>query len=1171
MRGVSIVLVSILVAGAAYSEMVIVPDKPNAVEFAPETARFVRLVVHSTADGSAACIDELEVYAKGGEQNLARQTGAKPSASSCIEGYGIHRIEHLNDGQYGNSYSWIAAGTGIEWAQIELPKPAEVAKIIFSRDRNGVFRDRVAVKFDICLSLDGTNWKTVKAVSANAAGETIAGVLPGVAPPPDPRKFDLISDPVRSAFLGEEHAWLKTFGRADLSPSLVPYNGRVTEYPRHVGDDVLPLPELASPPKIGRRPRWLEGGSRGVVRVADPLNWEQGPLAEIELWAATCGGNVYLCLGMDRLMSRHLAVVSAGNGADPGVVVLDGDGLAFNTYVKKNGAIRVGESRQLQAWLSNDRREFAFRLPLDLFPDFEKNGLRVGLGVGGKHTSPSGRGILLHPASFSAGEIPSSRGGFTVKLCATRPMTLTGKLDDAIQLTPGQEKVVRIEPENGPIGPQFNLKLEDDGGREFVLHLFQYNPAKRTLDLMEDMIGRFAARGLDLGSAKEKLADLRAKCRRNDCTTSGRELFYQARMAKRELMLRDPALADLEKILFTKRYAFRPSHNYSDYFDAPFRPGGGIFVLNIPRDADGLHPGHATLTDLFDSGGGIARNPAADFDLNRIYFGYRGSEPGYYHVKSMAADGSDLRQVTDGPFHDFWPTPLPSGDIAFISTRCTCRVFCWRPQSSVLFRMAADGGDIRPLSFANLTEWAPSVMTDGRIIWTRWEYVDKGADFGHTLWAIRPDGTHPELVFGNDIIQPNGYANGRQVPGTNEIACTLISHFGDLNGPIALLDLDQGRFDPHAINCLTPEVPWPGAPPFEECFREPYPLSRDYFLCSHAARKQFGLYVIDRYGNRELLYIEPETIKPEGLDCMCPTLFRPTPRPPVLPELNAPPDEPGEFELIDVYAGLEPTVPRGAVKYLRVVEEVQHRLKLQPDGEYRKDHEAFFDFYASPVDKVNGPYGWPAYVAKASLGLVPVEPDGSARFKAPAGRVLYFQALDKDYNELQRMRSVVQLQPGEKRSCIGCHEDRQMAAPPARLPQARTAAREIEPPAWGAVPFSYQEVVQPVLDAKCVSCHNQKHPAGLDFRGGLDADKVPASYRTLITKGLVCYADCGWNSGGFEKLEPMTCGSVKSRLWKVLDAGHHKVELTSEEMLRIKTWIDINCPLWPDYADRNLR
>jgi hypothetical protein len=131
---------------------------------------------------------------------------------------------------------------------------------------------------------------------------------------------------------------------------------------------------------------------------------------------------------------------------------------------------------------------------------------------------------------------------------------------------------------------------------------------------------------------------------------------------------------------------------------------------------------------------------------------------------------------------------------------------------------------------------------------------------------------------------------------------------------------------------------------------------------------------------------------------------------------NAPkPDEEwGQFAMADVYRGIDPAIPRGKVKYLRVVEEVRAELEALPTGGYRKDHEPFMHFYATPTDRVSGPCGWPSYVAKAPWGLVPVEEDGSAYFYAPAGKQLYFQILDKDLNELQRMRSVVQVQPGGK-------------------------------------------------------------------------------------------------------------------------------------------------------------
>ena len=202
---------------------------------------------------------------------------------------------------------------------------------------------------------------------------------------------------------------------------------------------------------------------------------------------------------------------------------------------------------------------------------------------------------------------------------------------------------------------------------------------------------------------------------------------------------------------------------------------------------------------------------------------------------------------------------LPDGGVAFHSTRCKVRFLCWRPQAYVLHRMDADGTNMQRLSHANLSEWKPSVMQNGRILWTRSEYLDKGADFGHTLWSIRPDGTHPELVFGNNT--PNCYSQAHEVPGTQELVCTLMSH-GDHSGPIALIDRTKGPFDTAAITNITPDTrpQYQMSRSHHDTFRDPYPISRDHFLVTHNPDNQhnWGLYVIDRYGNRELLYVDPE-------------------------------------------------------------------------------------------------------------------------------------------------------------------------------------------------------------------------------------------------------------------------------------------------------------------------
>jgi hypothetical protein len=913
-------------AAAAAAPVVVRADQPNAVSFPAQTAKFVRFVIRASSAG-APCIDELEVFGPGGTRNLAlAQTGAKASASSCLPGYAIHNVAHLNDGLYGNAHSWIAASDGPEWAQIELPQPAPVAQVVFSRDREGRYRDRVPVAFAIQLSSDGKEWRTVAEVaSATVAGQPQAAPRPPLLPLPEPVTYEGL---VRYAFLCERATWQRMNATDHLSP--------------------------------------------------------------------------------------------------------------------------------------------------------------------------------LHK------EIP------------------------------------------------------------YWSRLARLTPTERVLVQMEELLARLAAKGVEVVAGRCALAALQQRRAAQD----DEQLYLDARLAKRQLMLSDPDLAPLQRILFVKRHPYLSSHNYSDVLDSQFRPGGGICVLAIPRRAGRLDPADAKLETLFDASAGIARDPKADFEARQIYFAYRpavaapGAQEPFWHLMMMNAKGSALRQLTDGPFHDYYPCPLPDGALAFISTRCKARFLCWRPQAFVLFRLETDGG-IRPLSFANLSEWSPAVMRDGRILWTRSEYIDKGADFGHTLWAIRPDGTHPELVFGNDT--PNCYINGREVPGTREILCTLFSHGGDHNGPLGLIDLAraQSPYDTNAIVNLTPDTAprynmnWPR----QECWRDPVPISRDYYLASHAPADRFGLYVADRYGNRELLYMDP------AIGSMAPTPLRPEPKPPV-PGTSAPTFADaalGQFTVADVYQGLEPAVPRGAVKYIRVCQEVRADLEQLADGEFRRDHGPVFqDFYATPVHKVSGPAGWPSYVAKAALGLVPVATDGSANFYAPAGKVLYFEVLDENLNELQRMRSVVQLQPGERRSCIGCHDNRHTAPPPGSAQAARHPPDRLEPPPWGAEPFAYTRVVQPVWDARCVRCHAPGQKRGLDLTGTLDADRVPASYRTLIAGGWVNYFDMTW--GLRQTLAaPASFGTLKSRLWQVLEAGHHDVKLTRDEMHAVKCWIDLNCPLWPDYVPRQQR
>jgi hypothetical protein len=302
----------------------------------------------------------------------------------------------------------------------------------------------------------------------------------------------------------------------------------------------------------------------------------------------------------------------------------------------------------------------------------------------------------------------------------------------------------------------------------------------------------------------------------------------------------------------------------------------------------------------------------------------------------------------------------------------------------------------------------------------------------------------------------------------------------------------------------------------------------------------------------------------------------------------------GTLLLANVYQGLGDAVPRGSVKYLRVVEEMGHRDASGTRDfagafsltQFQQTHApAFMDLYASPWEN-----GKPAtsLQAKYVYGTVPVEADGSACFKAPAKRPIYFQALDEHYNEIQRMRSYIHLRPGERQSCIGCHEHRQ-TSPPSKLPAPPMALgrapSRIEPPPFGAGAFSYAKLVQPVFDSHCTSCHGTESPAGnLDLSGRRDGGGVPKSFLSLVRPRtdpdrppLVHFFDNWWGvSATVPVAEPLTFGAPVSRLMEVIDNEHRDVSMTEQERTQVRltplerrtitTWIDLNCPLWDNYC-----
>ena len=686
---------------------------------------------------------------------------------------------------------------------------------------------------------------------------------------------------------------------------------------------------------------------------------------------------------------------------------------------------------------------------------------------------------------------------------------------------------------------------------------------RRALTASAQVLDRLALRGVTAGALRARLAELAAGADRLALEPSADEesrlLAETERLQSDALdLLSPPPLThpawDVQELLFVKQHYRVPGHVYTAFMDAetgtsstqgpPVLPGGGICRL-APARVDGA------VTEVVNAGPGVIMDLDLSYDARELVFSWR--LPGKpYHLYRANVDGSGLTQLTDGPYHDLNPCWLPDGGIAFISTRCRCFVLCNVTPVATLHRMDRDGADIRALSANYVNDFTPAVLPDGRLLYTRWEYVDRPAIPIQSLWTIYPDGTNLRVFFGNRMIDPCTFIEARAVPGSPKVLCTLAPHNGGIEGAIGIVDNGIDVNGGAALLNLTPELPialgnaMPG-----RTNRTPYPLAEDLYLVSHSEGGRYGLYACTAAGRRELVYEDPD------IDVLCPVPLRPRQRPPVLTGTVVESDQAagrGTLVLTDVTRGMGAQVPRGTVKALRVVVETAKRVRAASAS--GND----FSFQRVAVTR-NGDDG-----LKEVLGTIPIEADGSAHFVVPAGQPLYFQALDERGMEVRRMRSFVHLAPGERQACVGCHEPRHTSPPNQQPLAARRPPSTIAPPSWGGGIFDFVTHVQPVLDARCVSCHAGPDPAG---RLDLSGDKTRffnMAFDQLTLKGLVSTINC---NNGYEanilQIEPYAFGSHRSRLIEVLDAGHYGVSLAPEEFERLVTWIDLNGPYYGTY------
>ena len=721
---------------------------------------------------------------------------------------------------------------------------------------------------------------------------------------------------------------------------------------------------------------------------------------------------------------------------------------------------------------------------------------------------------------------------------------------------------------------------------------------RRTRALYEDLKAQ-----ADLAADGEPLAALEksAQAVAVEDSEARLALFKQAQTLRRTIALANPLLKPISKLLFITREALPPdefnfgNHMCDQYFGFHATlhgatQGNGLYVLENPWSdapvarnliADSVIEAGARKGQKLGNGGFLG--PEVSFDGKQILFCYTDGEPQIrvwnekttFHIFRCNADGSGLVQLTDGSVNDLEPCWLPNGRIAFISERRGGFGRCHgRPVPSyTLHTMFDDGTDIVRLSPHETNEWQPSVDNSGMIAYTRWDYVDRGFNQAHHAWTTFPDGRDARSINGNthssQRTAPHMEMNVRAVPGSPKYVAIAAGHHTEARGSVLLIDPTVADDDAMAqVKRVTPDQLFPEAEFYFDrgsgAYAAPWPLSEKYFLCVYdgdanaqygsidTAKRRYAITLLDVFGNKIPIYTNPQ------ISCLDPMPLQPRTRPPVLahatlvgkPRLDngekpkpIPEDQLPKFAkvgLINVYNSRRPFPESTKIKALRI-------WQVLPKTTPQADH---------PRIGMGSQKG-----AKLVLGTVPVEEDGSAFWEQPVNVPVLFHALDENGCAVQGMRSVAYTAAGETLMCNGCHDQRVGSArtPPKASPLAmRRAPSKIAPDAEGTNPFHFARLVQPVLDAKCMTCHgdNRKGKAP-DLRRG-DFAKNPDFWFTSFSnlKPFVkFYNPADWT-------EPYTIpgqfGAKGSKLYAMLKAGHHDVKLSDDEMRRLVIWMDSN-------------
>ena len=619
-----------------------------------------------------------------------------------------------------------------------------------------------------------------------------------------------------------------------------------------------------------------------------------------------------------------------------------------------------------------------------------------------------------------------------------------------------------------------------------------------------------------------------------------------------------------KQILYVERHQYASDHHntatifqYGEINQNSFSQGGAIKIYDVDS---------GKTRTLINTDTGNLRDPEISFDGKRVIFSMRMNKEDDYHIYEIGIDGSNLKQLTSAKgVSDIDPLYLPDGGIVFTSTRQPKYCMCNRHIMGNLFRMESDGANITQIGVSTLFEGHSTMLNDGRILYDRWEYVDRNFGDAQGLWTVNPDGTKHSIYYGNNTASPGAVIDGRQIPGTDLVLCIFSSCHDRPWGSLAIIDRKKGVDGKEPVVKIYPEealnlVANGDLDTFKwvQSFRyeDPFPMNKEWFLVSRTLYKypewnnqacgyKQGIFLVGMDGSEELL-IEGER------SVFDPHIVESSAKPVTLPMMRNFTSDKGQFYVVNVYEGTHMQgIEKGVAKWLRVIESPEKRSWTH--GGWSGQGEQ------APA------LNWHSFENKQILGEVPIEEDGSVNFMVPAGKHVYFQLLDKDKKMIQSMRSGVSLMPGEVNGCVGCHEDRiSILMPTPKRPIALTKKPVELEKFMGMEPFkfSFMEHVQPIMDRRCVKCHDfdkkdrQKVVLAKDMNQFFNAAYINLYVNKVV--GLI-------GGGPADIQQPYSWGSHNSRLSQIIEGDHHGVKLTQKEKEWLYAWMDLNGVYYPVY------